>query len=125
MTKPGRVARGGIDSCLNMSEVASPLGALGVNIVAEALAEGPYSAFSLAIGLVMVSSGHVEINLNIGHKLLPKAGGESRISIRDDRSGKTVDREDSLNEDIGSFNCCDVLGDWDEVGEPSEAIQHK
>ena len=50
-----------------MGEVASPLGAFGVNIVTEVLADGPYSAFSLAIGLVMVSSGHVGINLDVGH----------------------------------------------------------
>ena len=56
-----------------MREVASPFGAFGVNIVAKALADGPYSAFCLAIGLVMVSGGHVEINLDVGHKLLPKA----------------------------------------------------
>ena len=107
-----------------MREVASPLGASGVNIVAKALAEGPDSAFSLAIGQVMVSCGHAKINLDIGHKLLPKAGGESGISIRDDRSGKTVDREDSFDEDVGSFDCCDILRDWDEVDESSEAIQH-
>ena len=107
-----------------MREVASPLGAFGVSIVAEALADCPYSAFSLAISLVMVSGGHVEINLDVGNKLLPKAGGESRISIRDDGSGKTVDREDSFNEDVSSFDCCDVLGYWDEVGKLSEAIQH-
>ena len=52
---------------LNMREVTSPLGAFGVNIVAEALADGPDSAFSLVIGLVMVSCGHVEINLDVGH----------------------------------------------------------
>ena len=107
-----------------MREVTSPLGALGVNIVAEALADGPDSAFSLAIGLVMVRGGHVEVNLDVDHKLLPKARGESRISIREDRSGKTVDRDDSFNEDVSSFDCCDVLRYWDEVGEPSEAIQH-
>ena len=50
-----------------MREVASPLGAFGVNIVAEGLADSPYSAFSLAIGLVMVSGGHVEINFDVGH----------------------------------------------------------
>ena len=72
----------------------------------------------------MVSRSHVEINLNVGHKLLPKAGGEPRISITADRSVETVDREDSFNENVGSFDCCDVLGNWDEVGETSEAIQH-
>ena len=35
-----------------------------------------------------------------------------------------MDREESFNEDVGSFDCCDVLRDWDEVGEPSEAYQH-
>ena len=64
-----------------MSEVTSPLGTFGVNIVAETLADGPDSATSFAIGLVMVSRGHVEINLDISHKLLPKAGGETRVSI--------------------------------------------
>ena len=80
-----------------MREMTSPLGAFGVNIVMEALAEGPDSAFSLAIGLVMVSCCHVEINLNIGHKLVPKVGSESGISIRNDRGGDTVDREDAFN----------------------------
>ena len=107
-----------------MREVASPLGAFGVNIVAKTLADGPDSAFSLALGLVMVSGGHVEINLDVCHKLLQKAGGESRVSIRDDRSGETVDRQDSFNEDVSSFDCCDVLRDWDEVGESSEAIKY-
>ena len=105
-------------------KVASPFGAFGVNIVAKALADSPYSAFSLAIGLVVVSGGHVEINLGVGNKLLPKTGGESGISIRDDRSGETMDRADSFNEDVSSFNCCDFLRDWDKVGEPREAIQH-
>ena len=104
--------------------MASPFGAFGVNIVAKSLADGSYSVFSLAIGLVVVGGGHVEINLNVGHELLPKAGGESRISIREDRRGETMDREDSFKEDVSSFDCGDVLRDWDEVGEPSEAIQH-
>ena len=92
-----------------MREVTSLLGAFGVKIVAETLADGPDSAFCLAIGLVMVSGGHVEINFDVGHKLLPEAGGESGISMRDDRSGKTVDREDPFNEDVSSFDCCDIL----------------
>ena len=50
-----------------MKEVTSLLGAFGVNIVPKALVDGPYSAFSLAIGLVVVSGGHVEINLDVGH----------------------------------------------------------
>ena len=107
-----------------MRKVASPFGSLEVNILAKALEDGPYSVFSLAIGLVMVSGGHVEINFDVGHRLLPKAGGESGVSIRDNRSGETVDREDSFDEDVGSFDFCDILRDWDEVGEPSEAIQH-
>ena len=80
-----------------MREMASPLGAFGVNIVAETLANGRYSAFSLAIGLLMVSSSHVEINLDIGHKLLPEAGGESGVSIRGDRSGETMDSVTNSN----------------------------
>ena len=50
-----------------MREMTSPLGTFGVNIVAKTLADGPDSAFSLAIGLVMLSGGHVEINLDVGH----------------------------------------------------------
>ena len=107
-----------------MREVASPFGAFGVNIVAKALADGSYSAFCLASGLVMVSGGHVEINCDVGHKPLPKAGGESGVSIRYNGSGEPVDRKDSLNEDVGRFDCCDLLRHWDEVGESSEAIQH-
>ena len=106
-----------------MRKVASPFGSFGVNIVAKALADSSDSAFCLAIGLVMVSGSHVEINLDVSHKLLPKAGGEPGVSIRDDRSGETMDREDSFNEDVGSFDCCDVLRNWDKVDETSEAIQ--
>ena len=72
----------------------------------------------------MVSCSHVEINLDVGHKLLQKARGESGISIRNDRSGETMDRGDSFDEDVGSFDCCDILRDRDEGGEPREAIQH-
>ena len=68
-----------------------PFGAFRADIVVEALADSSDSAFCLAIGLVMVSGSHVEINLDVGHKLHPEAGGEPGISIRDDRSGKTVD----------------------------------
>ena len=107
-----------------MREVPSPFGAFGVNIVAKSLADGPYSAFSLAIGLVVVSGGHVEIDLDVGHKLFPKAGGKSGISIRDDRSGEAMAREDSFNKDVRSFDCCDILKDLDEIDEPSKAIQY-
>ena len=72
----------------------------------------------------MVSGSHVEVNLDVGHKLHPEAGGEFGVSIRDDRSGETVDGEDLFNEEVSSFDCCDVLRDWNEVGEPSEAIQY-
>ena len=103
--------------------MASPFVSFGVNIVAKVLADSPNSAFCLAIGLVIVSGSHVEINLDVGHKLLPKAEGEPEVSIIDDRSRETVDREDSFNEDVCSFDCCDILRNWDEVGETSEAIQ--
>ena len=65
--------------------------------------------YSLAIGLVMVSGSHVEVNVDVGYKLLPKAGGEPGVTIRDDRGGETVDREDSFYEDVGSFDSFDVL----------------
>ena len=103
--------------------MASPFGSFDVNIVAKTLANCSDSVFSLAIGLMMVSGSHVEINLDVGHKLLPTAGGEPGVSVRDDRGGETVDREDSFNEDVGSFECCDDLRTWDKVGETSEAIQ--
>ena len=74
-----------------MREVADPFGAFRTEIVAEALAESSDSALCLAIGLMMVSGSHVEINLDVGHKLHPESGGEPGISIRDDRSAKTVD----------------------------------
>jgi len=35
-----------------------------------------------------------------------------------------MDHEDSFNEKVTSFYSCEILGDWGEVGEPSEAIQH-
>ena len=56
-----------------MGKVANPFGAFRTDIVAEALADGSDSALCLAIGLVMVSGSHVEINLDVGHKLHPEA----------------------------------------------------
>ena len=106
-----------------MEKMASPFGYFGVSIVAKALVNSSDSAFSLAIGHVMVSCSHVEINLDVGHKLLPKVGGEPWIFIRDKRSGETVNREDSFNEDVRIFDCSDVLRAWDEIDETSEAIQ--
>ena len=99
-----------MDRCLNMRKVASLFGSFAVNIIAKALANSSDSAFSLTIGLVMVSGSYVEINLDIGHKLLPNAEGPPGVSIRDDRGGETVDRKDSFNEDVSRFDCCDVLG---------------
>jgi len=55
--------------------VANPLGAFGVNEITEALAYCSDSAFCLAIGLVMISGSHVEINFYISHELHPEAGG--------------------------------------------------
>ena len=74
-----------------MWEVVDPLGAFRADIVAEALADSSDSALCLAIGLVMVSGSHVEINLDVGHKLHPEAGCEPGVSIRNDRGGETVD----------------------------------
>jgi len=64
-----------------MGKVASPLGAFGVNESAEALAYCSDSAFCLAIGLVMISGSHVEINFDISHELHPEVGGELGVSI--------------------------------------------
>ena len=69
----------------------NPLGSFGTDIVAETLADGSDSALCLAIGLVIVSGSHVEINIDVGHKLHPEAGGELGISVREDRSRETVD----------------------------------
>ena len=103
--------------------MASRFGSFGVNIVATAFADSPDCVFCLAIGLVIVSGSHIEISLDVGHKLHPEAGGECGVSTRNARGGETVEREDSFNEDVTSFDCNDVLRDCDEVRETSEAIQ--
>jgi len=64
-----------------MSKVASPLGAFGVNEIAETLAYRSDSAFCCAIGLVMISGSHVGINFDISHELNPEAGGELVVAI--------------------------------------------
>ena len=79
--------------------MVSPFYSFGVNIVAKALVDGPYSAFNLAIGLVMVGGRHIDINRDIGHKLHPEVGGESGVSMRVDRGRETVDRKDWFEED--------------------------
>jgi len=59
----------------------SPLGAFGVNEIAEALAFCSDSAFCLVICLVMITGSHVEINLDISHELHPEVGGELGVPI--------------------------------------------
>ena len=71
---------------------------------------------------MMVSSSHVEINLDVGYELHPEVGGEPGVSIRANGGGETVEREDSFYGDICSFDSCDVLRNWDEVGENGEPI---
>ena len=71
--------------------MASPLGSFEVNKVMNSLADGPYAVFGLAITQVIISSSHVEINLDVGHKLLPKAKGESGFLSDTIDVGKTVD----------------------------------
>ena len=56
-----------------MRPVTNPFGAFRTDIVEEGLGDGSDSAFYLAIGLVIVSGSHVEINLDISHKLHPEA----------------------------------------------------
>jgi len=64
-----------------MGKVASPLGAFGENTFAEALADCSDSGFFLAIGLVMISGRHVEINFYISHELHPEVGCKLGVSI--------------------------------------------
>jgi len=64
-----------------MGNVASPLGAFGVDEIAEALAYCSDSAFFLAIGLVMISSSPIEINFDISHEWHPEGGGELAVFI--------------------------------------------
>ena len=90
--------------------MASPLGGFGVNKICERLAYCYDSAFCLAIALVMLSGSHVVSTFDISHELHPEVGGALGVSIWDDRSRETMDREDSFNEVFRSFHCCDVLG---------------
>ena len=89
--------------------MVSPFEAFGVGEVAQALVDGPNPSFSLANGLVMIGGGHIEINFDVGHELHSEAGGELGVSIRDDRCGETMDREDSFDKEISTFDCCNVL----------------
>jgi len=75
------MARCSMASCLNMGKVESPLGAFGVNEIAETLAYCADSPLCLAIGLVMMSGNHVVINFYISHDLDPGAGGGLGVSI--------------------------------------------
>jgi len=70
-----------MDSGSNIGNVASPLGALGVNEVVEAFVYCSDFAFCLPIGLVMLSGSHVEINFDISHELNSKARGALGVSI--------------------------------------------
>ena len=74
-----------------MWRVVNAFGAFRTDRVVETLADGSDSAFCLAVGLVIVSGSHTEINLDIGYKLYPEPLGEFWISIRDDRNEETMD----------------------------------
>ena len=76
-------------------EVASPFGAFGVNIVEETYSDSSDPACYLTISLMMVSSSHVEINLDIDYDLHPEEGGKLGVSIEN-----TIEAEKPWTEKI-------------------------
>jgi len=118
------IARSSIYSSLTMRKMASLLGAFRVNEIAEALLSRSDSVFCLPIGLVIISGCHIQINFSITHEYHPEVEGHLGVSIWDDRGMKTRLSEVSFNEEVSSFNSKNVLGNWDEVREPNEVIQH-
>ena len=74
-----------------MREVTDPLGSFRSYVVPKALAGCPDSSFCLAIGLVVVCGGHVEVDSYVCHKLHSKARGELGVSIRNDRGRVAMD----------------------------------
>ena len=76
--------------------------------------------FSLAVGLRVVSSRHVEGGTGEGGEGFPEVGSESGVTVRDDGRGPPVEAIDMIVEDTSNTGGGDGFGggyDMDELGE--------
>jgi hypothetical protein len=81
-------------------------------------------AFCLAITLVVVRGGNLELDLKVLHKLLPKVQGESTVPVRDNREEVSINSEYLVQRDLGSLFSINILGDREQVCIVIEVIKN-
>ena len=106
-----------------MGKVLDPICASRVCEVPKALADGSDAALCLSIGLVVVCSGHHQVDLEVLHSLLPKAGCELAVSVRDNRGGVAMDGKDFVYHKLCCLFGIDVFGDWKEECVSTEPVK--
>jgi hypothetical protein len=82
-------------------------------------------AFCLAIGLVVVKGGHLELDLKILHELLLQVRGELTVPVRDNREGVSMNSEYFVQKDLSSLFRINILEDREQVCIDTKVIKNK
>ena len=83
-----------IDGCRNFRECLASVVLSFIDIVPHHLLDGTDSAFHLSIYLVMVLSGHSDLNAEGLHDLLKKASSKWGVLVHDNVERVAMDIED-------------------------------
>jgi hypothetical protein len=77
----------------------------------KALIDHSNVVFCLAIGLVVLRGGYLELNMKVFHELLSKVRGESTLSVGDNREGISVNSKFLVQKHLGSLFSINIFGD--------------
>jgi hypothetical protein len=82
------------------------------------------AVFCLVVGLVVVQGGYLKLDLKVFHKLLPEVGGDSTVSVRNNRVEVTINVEYLVLKDLGSLFSINIPGDREQVCIATEVIKN-
>jgi len=121
----GRGVGGGVGGVvvgeLDGGEVEVPVVLEGVAVVAKAGEDGLVGVLRLAVGLGVVSGGHVELGAGEGGELLPDVRGEARVAVGHNLLWPAVEAIDVVEEEAGGGGGGDGFGAGGDVEELGEA----
>jgi hypothetical protein len=92
-----------------MVKVIYPIRSSWIGEVVKAMIDHVNVALCLAIALVVVSGGHLNLNLKVLHKLLPEVQDELTISVRDNREGVSMKSAYLVQKDLSSLLSLNIL----------------
>jgi hypothetical protein len=92
--------------------------------IVKPLADCANAAFALAIGLVVVASGHPKLDLKVLYKLLAEVRGELTVTVRDNRKEVSMSSEYLVQKDLSSLLSINILGEREQVCIATEMIKN-